>query len=121
MKSLYVALCVALLTLVGCGGGDVDTEAPVSEVKQEAEGMSVADLQKKAEAYQKQISAKMQDLEPLREKLGEIPMTQQMGDEAKALQEDIAALTQDVEALKERLSVYVDALKEKGAAVQDSL
>jgi ABC-type glycerol-3-phosphate transport system substrate-binding protein len=120
MKSLTIALLVALLALAGCGGG-ADTDKPVAEIKQDAETMTVKDLQAKAKSYQDAVTKKLTELEPLKEKLMEIPLTEQMGDEAKALQADIAELTKDLDALKERLKVYVDALKEKGESVQDYL
>ncbi|MGC9452163.1 MAG: hypothetical protein ACP5I4_12040 [Oceanipulchritudo sp.] len=116
MKSIPVMLLIALLTLAGCGGG-ADTETPVADLKADAGTMSVADLQAKAEEYQAAIADKMKELEPIKAKLAEIPVMEQMGEEAKALQDDIAAVTEDISALKDRLQVYMDALKEKGVDV----
>jgi len=122
MKKIRFLCLLPLLVLVGCGGsGGTDTDTPVSELKQEAETLSVENLKAKAESYEKAISQKLQDLEPLKEKLAAIPMTEQMGEEAKALQGDIASLTTELNDLKERLAVYVDALKEKGAEFTSSL
>jgi polyhydroxyalkanoate synthesis regulator phasin len=119
MKVLLIAMMVALLTLAGCGGGGADTETPVADLESEASTMSVDDLKAKALEYKDAIEAKMQEIEPITEKLKEIPLTEKMGEEAQALQSDIAALTQDVSALKERLAVYIDALKEQGESVKE--
>jgi peptidoglycan hydrolase CwlO-like protein len=108
-----------MMVLVGCGGGGADTEAPVADVKEQSSGMSVDDLKSKVAEYENAIQSKLADLEPIKEKLKAIPMTEMMGEEAKALQADIAKLTEDVSALKERLQVYYDALKEKGEEVKN--
>jgi septal ring factor EnvC (AmiA/AmiB activator) len=118
MKVIYAAMLVAILTLVGCGGG-ADTDISVADAKAEASSMTVDDLKAKAMEYKSAIEAKMEDLEPITAKLKEIPLTEQMGDEAKALQADIAALTGDLDALKERLAVYLDALKEQGESIKE--
>lgn len=120
MKLLKLLMLAALFSLFGCGGG-VDTDQPIGEVQKEAETMTVADLKAKASDYQELISRKMSELEPLKAKLSEIPLTEQMGDEAKALQADLAALSEDLGALKDRLNVYLDALKAKGESVQEYL
>jgi len=118
MKIIYTMMLVALLTLVGCGGG-ADAEAPVADVKQEASTMSVDDLKSKAAEYQKAIQAKMEEIEPITSKLADLPLAEKMGDEAKALQADISAINEDLGALKERLAVYLDALKEHGESVKE--
>jgi septal ring factor EnvC (AmiA/AmiB activator) len=118
MKMLNIIWLALLLALFGCGNG-ADTTTPVAELEQEAETLSVEDLKAKASAYQDMIAEKMQSLEPITEKLKEIPLTEQMGDEAKALQADIKDLQDELGDLKERLQVYLDALKEKGESVQE--
>lgn len=119
MKLLSFSLLIAMLCLVGCGGGGADTEVPVAEVKQESGNMSVDDLKSKVAEYESAIQSKLADLEPIKEKLKAIPMTEMMGEEAKALQADILAISEDVNALKERLQVYYDALKAKGEEVKN--
>ena len=121
MKIIYVVLSVVLMGLVGCGGGSADTEKPVSEVKSEAATLTVADLKAKAADYQSAIQSKLQEIEPIKEQLANIPLAEKLGDEAKALQADISTLTQDLNALKERLAVYVDALKAQGESVSEYL
>ena len=119
MKLRHIIALVPLAFLIGCGGGGADTSTPVAELEQEAETMTVEDLKAKASSYKEAIASKMQELEPLKEKLKDIPLTQQMGDEAKALQEEISALSEDLGALQDRLPVYLDALKEKGESVKE--
>jgi uncharacterized coiled-coil DUF342 family protein len=119
MKILNIVWLACLLALFGCGKSDVDTATPVADLEQEAETLSVDELKVKANAYKEMVAAKMQELEPIKEKLMEIPLAEQMGDEAKALQTDIKALQTDLSALQERLQVYLDALKEKGESVKE--
>ena len=121
MKLIYTTLLIALLTLVGCGGGGADTEVPIAEVKAQSSTMSVDDLKAKVADYEKAIKAKMDSLAPIKEKLAAIPLTEQMGAEAKKLQGDIAKISEDLKALQERLSVYMAALKEKGEAVKEMI
>lgn len=121
MKLCHIIALIPLAFLIGCGGNGADTDTPVAELEQEAETMTVDDLKAKASSYKDAIANKMQELEPIQEKLRDIPLTEQMGDEAKALQEDIAELNDDLGALRDRLQVYLDALKEKGESVQEYL
>jgi Skp family chaperone for outer membrane proteins len=117
--TLVCMMCASLFILAGCGGGaDVETDRPVAELKEEAATLTVEDLKEKAQAYQAAIADKMKELEPIQEKLKEIPLAQQLGDEAKSLQADITDLTKEAGELKERLQVYLDYLKEKGESVQ---
>jgi predicted nucleic acid-binding Zn-ribbon protein len=117
VKLVKVFSLALLLALFGCGES-ADTSTPVAEMEEEAQTLSVDDLKAKAQSYQEAIAAKMKELEPIREKLAEIPVMEQMGDEAEALKGDLQALQGDLNALKERLDVYLAALKEKGESVQ---
>lgn len=119
MKLIYAAFLAGILILSGCGKGDVDTETSVADLEKEASTLSVDDLKAKAAEYQAAIEAKMAEIEPITAQLKEIPLMEQMGDEASALKADIAALTEDMNALKERLAVYLDALKEQGESVKE--
>ena len=73
MKIIYVAMMVAVLTLVGCGGGGADTDISVADAEAEASSMSVDDLKAKAMEYKSAIEAKMADIEPITAKLTHAP------------------------------------------------
>jgi len=118
MKFLKILTLALLLTLFGCGDS-ADTSTPVAELEEEAQTMSVEDLKAKAESYQEAVAKKLKELEPLKEKLAEIPVMEQMGDEATAIKDDLQAIQTDVSALKDRLKVYLDALKEQGESVKE--
>jgi len=116
MKLIQMMALAVVLALVGCGKG-ADTSKPVAEVKQDAQRMTVDDLHAKAAEYQKAITAKMAELEPLKQQLTQIPFTQQMGAGAQALQQDIMVTTKELNDLRERLQVHLDALKARGEPV----
>ena len=121
MKLFRLLLLLPLLSLIGCGGDGVDTDASIADVEKEAASLTVDDLKAKASSYKAAIASKLEDIEPIKEKLAAIPLTEQMGDEAKALQADIADLTKDLGDLKERLGVYLEVLKSKGEEVKEFL
>jgi hypothetical protein len=110
---LSLILALSVLCLFGCGK-KVDENKPLSEVKAEAEKMSVEDLKAMAMKYKDAIMAKKADVEKMTAKLKEIPVTQMLGEEAKKLQVDIDSLGKSLSALKERFQVYYDQLKTKG-------
>jgi hypothetical protein len=117
-----VALLGALAVLqAGCGGGggSVDENKPVSEVKAEAKKMDADDLRAMAEKYKQAVLAYKDDLEALEADLKEIKVTELMSEEAKELREDVKAITESMGKLQERWQVYVDALVEKGEDVSD--
>jgi len=118
MKLWILLMLPIALILWGCGGG-ADVEISVADAEKESTSMSVDDLKAKASEYKAAIATKLEQIEPLTAKLQEIPLAQQMGEEAKGLQADIAAINEDVAALKERLNVYLEALKEHGITVSD--
>jgi len=107
-------LAVCLLGLAGCGKKAADETKPISEVKTEAESMSVEKLKSSAMAYKDALVAKKGDVDKLMAKVKDIPVAKLMGDEAKGLKAEIDALGKSVSALKARFQVYYDKLKEKG-------
>ena len=106
-----LALCC--LVVVGCGK-KADESKPISEVKAEAQGMSVDGLRDMALKYKDAILAKEGEINPIMVQLKKIPITQALGDEAKGLKAELGDLTKSIEALKERFEIYYDELKEKG-------
>jgi hypothetical protein len=110
---VFCLLAVSLLVLGGCGK-KADETKPLSDVKAEAESMSVEKLRSMAVTYKDAITAKKGEIEKVVDKLKDIPVAEMLGDEAKGLKTDIDSLTKSVSALKERFQVYYDKLKEKG-------
>ena len=98
--------------LAGCGGG-VSENKPISEVKTEAEGMSVEKLKGMVSKYQAAIDSKKAEITKITAELKKIPLTQMLGDEAKKLKGDIESVTKSVRALTERLNVYAQELRSK--------
>ncbi len=123
MKTKLLLLSVVLIAVVmlvpgGCGS-KADENKPMSDVKAEAETMSVEKLKATALSYKKAIEAKKPELEKITAKLKEIPLTEDLSKEAKSLKSDIEELNKSVQALKERFGVYYGKLKELKADVSD--
>jgi len=117
MKAVRIGVsCLLLLCLLaaqGCGK-KADEAKPISEVKAEAEKMSVADLQAWAKTYRDAIVARKAQVEKVAAKVKEIPVAEMLGEEAKQLKAELEDLGKSVAALTERFQIYYDKLKEKG-------
>ena len=111
--TLYCLLVLCSVALFGCGK-KVDENKPISDVKAEADKMSVKELRSMAMKYKDAIVAKSGEAEKLTAKLKGIPVTKMLGSEAKEIKTEIEALNKSVSALKERFQVYYQKLKEKG-------
>ena len=116
--TLYCLLALCSLALVGCGK-KADENKPISEVKAEAEKMSVEKLRSMALTYKEAIIAKRADVEKITAELKKIPITEMLGEEAKGLKTDMDNLNESVSALKARFEIYYNKLKEKGGDVTD--
>ena len=118
--SAVAVLCI-MFFVAGCeqkgGGSAVDETKPLSEVKAEAEKMDVEKLKATALKYKEAILAKESDVRKMMDQLKELPLAQQLGDEAKTLQSDIESLNKSVTALRDRFEVYYGKLKELKADV----
>jgi len=108
---LFVLLAVTLL-FAGCSK-KADENKPLSEVKAEAETMSVDKLKSMAMEYKDAVSAKKEEIEKITGELKNIPIAEKLGNEAKQLTADIENLTKSVSALNERFQIYYQKLKEK--------
>jgi len=115
---LYCSIALCSLVLVGCGK-KADEGKPISEVKAEAEQMSIAELKAIAMKYKKAILAKEPEIEKLTDELKKIPVAKMMGEEAKEIKAELDALNKSVSALKKRFAVYYSKLKEQGGDVSD--
>ena len=112
MKKLMIlalALC-GMLFMAGCGDGVDEAKTP-EQIKSEVANMSVADIEKMAAKYQKAIAAKAAELEKEVKKLADIPLTEQLGDEAKKLRGNIDELKKSLEKLKANLEAYLAGMK----------
>jgi len=116
-KKEYVNVLLVLLAVVmlfaGCSK-KADENKPLSEVKAEAEKMSVDKLKAMAMEYKDAISAKKEEIEKVTGELKNIPVAEMLGNEATELKAEIENLTKSVSALNERLQIYYQKLKEKG-------
>ncbi len=65
----------------GCSGS-VDEKKPLSEVKAEAQKMSVKELQSMIDKYKAALETKKGEMDVLKDKIKEIPLTQLLGEEA---------------------------------------
>ncbi len=106
---LALALC-GMLFMAGCGDGVDEAKTP-EQIKSEVANMSVADIEKMAAKYQKAIAAKAAELEKEVKKLADIPLTEQLGDEAKKLRGNIDELKKSLEKLKANLDAYLAGMK----------
>ena len=122
-KMLFTAVVLpvcALFILTGCGSkSGVDESKPLSEVKAEAETMSVAQLKDTAQKYKDAITAKQPEIEKITAQLKAIPITETLGEEAKSLKADLEQLSSSLNSLKERFNIYYNKLVESKADVSD--
>ncbi len=110
MKKLLLSCFTATMLLTGCGES-VDENKPISEVAAEAETMGKEKLQGMIEAYKKAIADKQPEIDAIKAKIKEIPLTEMLGDDMKGLKADMSQLTDSLKSLQERLTVYMDKLK----------
>ena len=111
--SFCLLLVLCSLVVSGCGA-KADENKPLSEVKAEAEQMSVEKLRQMAMAYKDAVLAKRGEVEKFTGELKDIPIAEMLGSEAKQIKAEIENLNKSMSALKERLEVYYKKLKEKG-------
>jgi hypothetical protein len=112
-------LAVWSVGLVACGK-KADENKPMSEVKAEAERMSVEELRAMAMKYKEAISAKKAETERvIGKQISDIPVAKKLGGEATELSTEMDNLSKSLSALKERFQVYYDKLKEKGGDLSD--
>ena len=111
MMSLFgAALAVGLLA--GCGS-EVDENKTPEQIKAEVAKLDAAAIQKQIDAYKKAIEEKSKELSKVMDQIKEIPLTEQLSDNAKKLQAEAANLGKSINKLKDNLEAYVDGLKEK--------
>ena len=120
MITVGIVLCVMVL-VTGCdqksGGGSatVDETKPLSEVKAEADKLDVEKLKAVAMDYKEAIMAREDEIKMLMDQIKEIPLAQQMTDEAKSIQADLKELNDSLKNLTDRFQIYYNKLKEMNA------
>lgn len=124
---LFVVLA-AIVALSGCGKKDgsiggksasVDENKPISEIKAEADKMSVDQLREMAIKYRDAVKDKNVQIDKVMAKLRDAGAGAAMTEEFSGIKEEIAALTTSVKALKQRFGVYYDKLMLSKADVSD--
>ena len=112
-KMLFISLllCGAMF-LFGCGQGADENKTP-EQIKQEVTSMSASDIEAVIAKYTKAIEAKAAELKKETEKLSNVPLTEQLGDEAKKIRANMADLTKSLDKLKANMEAYADGLKAK--------
>ena len=109
---MFMFIALACVIAAGCSSGASENK-PISEVKAEAQTMSVEQLKAIIAKYQKAIESKQAEIDAIKQELQKIPLTQMLGEEAKKLKSDIEKIAGSVKALTERLNVYTQQLKSK--------
>ena len=128
--SLFGAVLAAGM-LAGCGDG-VDENKTPDQIKAEVANLDAAAIQKQIDAYKKAEEAYLSgktfsvlDMVPLfgyalnpgdkdyMDQIKEIPLTEQLSDNAKKLQAEAANITKSLSKLKDNLEAYVEGLKAK--------
>jgi Skp family chaperone for outer membrane proteins len=104
-------MVVAMLT--GCGGKAIDENKPIDQIAAEAAQMGQAELQKMVEKYEAALAAKGQEVDALKAKIKEIPLTEMMGEKAKSLKDDMSEITTSLSKLKDQMAVYAKELAAK--------
>ena len=114
-KKMAFYFCLALCTaaLFGCSK-KADENKPISEIKTEAEQMSLDQLRSAAMSYKDAILAQKTEVEKFAAKLKDIPVTKMLSTEAKDLKTEINTLNKSISALTDRFKIYYQKLKEKG-------
>ena len=111
--TLWSLLVMVSLAVLGCGKKDEDK--PVSEVKTEAKQMSTDELRAEAMKCKEAIIAQKGELEKVRVKLRELPVTEIKDKDAKRLED----LNKSISALQKHFDVYYQELRRKGEDTSD--
>lgn len=100
------------LFLAGCGSS-VDENKTPEMIREEAAKLDSAKIEAIIKEYGEAIQEKAAELEKVVAELKEIPLKDQLGDEARKLQERSVEIGKSLEKLKANLEAYKDALTKK--------
>ena len=106
-------LAMLLVAFSGCSK-KTDENKSISEIKAEADKMSIEQLTAAAMKYKNAIMAKSAEIDSAMEGLKKVPITDMLGDDVKKLKSEINSLSKAIAPLKERMKIYYDKIKEKG-------
>jgi hypothetical protein len=107
-RGFLAVMLVSVLT--GCGGGGIDENTPIETVAAEAAEMGKAELQKVVDQYQPLLEEKVAELGAIKDQLGELSVSELLGEKAKSLKNEMGEITTSMNKLKEQLAVYTKAL-----------
>ena len=120
MKKISILLLAsAALALCGCGA-KVDESKTPEQAKAEASTMDAASLQKQVDALKAFMSEKQDEAKKVADKIAQIPLKEQLGDNAKALRAEASKIGDSLKNVGSQLSVYAEELKNKAAAAVNS-
>jgi len=114
VNRLAVFACAVLAAglFAGCGE-NVDENKPLSEVKKEVAVMDATALKAKAEACEKFLAAKKQELDKVAAKIKEIPLNKILSDESKALKAEADKLNTSIRNVSAQMKVYLEEAEAK--------
>lgn len=98
---------------------DIDLDKTVSDLKAQADKMSLEDLRAVVTKYKTAITEKQVEIDKITEQLKAIPITEKMGTEAQQLTADLKTLSEALKPLTDRFQVYLDAIKAKGGNIAE--
>ncbi len=112
-KLLYLmALVASMVIFAGCGNKADENKTP-AQIQAEVQNMDLAQIQAVIADYQKAIEKKATELKKEADKLAQIPLTEQLGDEAKKVRENMSNLKDSLAKLQANLAAYTEGLKQK--------
>jgi len=109
---MFMLIILTCVIAAGCSSG-VNENKTISEIKTEAQAMSVEQLKVIIAKYQKAIESKQTQIDAIKQQLQKIPLNQMLSEEAKKLKSDIENITSSIKALTARLNVYTQQLNSK--------
>ena len=106
-------LAMFLVAFSGCSK-TTDENKTSSEIKAEAEKMSIKQLTAAAMKYKKAIMAKSAEINSVMDGLKKNSAAEMLNDGAKKFKSEIDVLSKAIAPLSERFKIYYDKIKEKG-------
>lgn len=115
-RMIFIGLAVAAFAGYGCSE-KADTGKPVEQIKREAQGMSLSELESNAKTYANEIKAKKAELEKTAAPLKMLSAADFFGDKAKDIKSQLSKIQSEVSALTERYQLYAQKYQEAGGDV----